>query len=466
MDESASSYGGTVGERQVYAGSAITQSLAKIADHSDWSMLLRVGVLGLMAILAALVPDLDSTPSDQASSRWSYWAWLAIGYGLSVLAAWWWDKKSNPAHAGWIQLSVDTVLAAVVVQLSGGLASNFTLLYLVAIAASASRGSPSQVWGSFGASAITYSTLSCLELLDWVEVENTSQAPILLKSELWTIARNLGAMLAICLFAVRLTRMWQEAQRARLLAETRQAQGHSQIIELQQHLEQSERMAAIGQLAATVAHEIRNPLAAMSGCVQVLALPLDPQEKTRLLEIIDREIRRLDNTVQQLLDYARPSTHQKSEGDLVGVVKEVIDAFSLDPQRKGLQLNYEGPNQALGCFERESIAQLLWNLLHNAAHAQQNRGCIVIRVDQDEHELCLEVIDEGCGIDPEESMKVFEPYYTTKSEGSGFGLAVVAKIVQRHGGNIEIVPQTKGSCFSIRWPKIPDTALLPQALAA
>lgn len=425
--------------------------------RSEWSMFLRVGVLGLMGVLAALEPEFQSTSrthyDGQPDGYWPYWIWLAIGYGCSVLVAWWWGKRSNPAYAGWIQLGVDTILAAVIVQLSGGLSSEFSLLYLVAIAASASYGKPSQCWASLGACAITYCSLGAFELLNWIEVSHHNSAPLPLGSRLLAMARNLGAMLAITLFAARLTRNWQEAQHARIDAEKRQAQGRSKIQELQRDLAHSERMAAIGQLAATVAHEIRNPLAAMSGCVELLALDLEPKEKARLLEVINREVRRLNTTVQQLLDYARPGAPDKLPGDVVTVVSQVIEAFSQDPQRQTLSVIRTGVDTARGCFEHESIAQVLWNLLHNAAQAQQNQGCIEVRVGGDERHIELCVIDEGCGIDPEVSAKVFEPYYTTKSEGSGFGLAVVAKIVERHQGEIEIVPQTQGSCFLIRWPR-------------
>lgn len=428
-------------------------------------MLLRVGVLGLMGVLAAIEPEFHGVSGShyngETEGYWPYWIWLAIGYGSSVLLAWWWGKRSDPAYAGWVQLGVDTILAAVIVQLSGGLSSEFSLLYLVAIAASASHGKSSQCWVSLGACAITYCTLGTFELLNWIEVSPPNSEPLPYGSRLLAMARNLGAMLAITVFAARLTRSWQEAHHARINAEKRQAQGRSKIQELQRDLEHSERMAAIGQLAATVAHEIRNPLAAMSGCVELLALDLDAKEKARLLEVINREVRRLNTTVQQLLDYARPGTPDKLPGDLVTVVSQVIEAFGQDPQRQALQVVQTGVETALGCFEHESIAQVLWNLLHNAAQAQQNQGRIEVRVGGDEGHIELCVIDQGCGIDPEVSARVFEPYYTTKSEGSGFGLAVVAKIVERHRGEIEILPQAQGSCFSIRWPREAQAAPEP-----
>lgn len=420
-----------------------------------------------MAVLAAIDTGSPTQPHTNTEADWSYWLWLAFGYGLTVLVAWWWDKRSEPKQAGWVQLSVDTMLAAVVVQLTGGISSEFALLYLVAIAASASHGSPQQCWGSMGACALTYTTLGGLELLDWIDTTPSAGPELSLNSKILTMARHLGAMLAITLFAARLTRMWQEAQNARLVAEKRQAQGRSKILELQKDLEHSERMAAIGQLAATVAHEIRNPLASMSGCVELLGEELEINERARVLEIIDREIKRLNTTVQQLLDYARPGAPQKTENHLAEVVCEVIEAFSQDPQRINLNIVQTGSTRVRGTFERESIAQLLWNLLHNAAHAQQNRGKIEVRVGEVEDLVELMVIDEGCGIDPEQSTRLFEPYYTTKAQGSGFGLAVVAKIVERHQGDIEIIPQERGSCFRIRWPKSPCARLnAPERIAA
>lgn len=419
----------------------------------DWTMLLRMGVLGLLAVLAAVEPTASPSLPEEGTAHWSPWSWVALVYGFSILLAWWWDRGRHPSQSGWIQLGVDTMLAACVVQMSGGIRSDFSLLYLVAITGSATHGNPRQTWASFGACAITYSSLGLFELLDWVELAGQQDPSVSPQAKLLTMARNLGAMVAITLFTHRLTSLWQVAEQARADAERQQALGSSKILQLQRDLAQSERMAAIGQLAASVAHEIRNPLAAMSGCVELLALPLDPKEDARLREIIRREITRLDATVEQLLDFARPQTPAKARHDLAEVVREVIEAFSQDPQRSAIRIRYRGKEQLDLEFERQSIAQILWNLLLNAAQAQDNRGQIEIALEEDEREVRLCVLDQGCGIAVKDRERIFEPYYTTKSEGSGFGLAVVAKIVERHQGHIEILPQERGSCFVISLPK-------------
>ncbi len=243
----------------------------------------------------------------------------------------------------------------------------------------------------------------------------------------------------------------------------REGRGHGCVISLEDLTElkrleeamvRSERLAAIGSMAAGIAHELRNPLASMSGSIQLLSAGtgLDVDEK-RLLEIVLREADRLNDLVSEFLRYARPAPLQAESFALGDLVSSTVTLFKNDPSRQGIELEVGFPEPLQVEADAKQLGQVLWNLLSNAADAMPNGGRISIAVARRGEQVELAIRDQGVGIEPADLPRLFDPFFTTKERGTGLGLATVHSIIQGHGGTIDVESAPgKGSTFVVRLP--------------
>ncbi|HLF94556.1 MAG TPA: ATP-binding protein, partial [Planctomycetota bacterium] len=204
---------------------------------------------------------------------------------------------------------------------------------------------------------------------------------------------------------------------------------------LQQDLLNTQSLAAVGELAATVAHEIKNPLAGISGAIQVLreAIPEESGRREIVGEILE-QIHRLDSTVRDLLSFSRPATPSRQDLDLGESMAKAWSLLSAQPAAAGVRFTFHG-----GGVRAQADAQLLqqvWlNLFQNAVEAMPRGGELAVRV-ADGNPVRIEVRDSGAGIDPAHAARIFKPFFSTKTRGTGLGLAITKKIVEAHGGAI------------------------------
>lgn len=213
---------------------------------------------------------------------------------------------------------------------------------------------------------------------------------------------------------------------------------------MEAHVRRSERLAAIGKMAAGIAHEIRNPLASMNGSIQMLAdsVELDPTEN-RLMRIIKREADRLNQLVSDFLRYARPNPAQFENVSLADLLDELILIFSyLQHGRESAQPNFEyvvempKPEELVIQGDAKQLRQVFWNLLNNASQAMRDGGEVEIHGHRQGEEVTIIIQDYGVGIEPENMQRIFDPFYSTKEAGTGLGLALVQRIVEDHGGRV------------------------------
>jgi len=214
-------------------------------------------------------------------------------------------------------------------------------------------------------------------------------------------------------------------------------------------LKRADRLAAVGELSARMAHEIRNPLAAISGSVQLVALRqwVDDKDK-RLFSIIIRETDRLDGLLRDFLFYAKPTQPTKVPVPLRRLIAELSPLLSLDPRLEGVVIDNGVPEEIVVVFDRDQCKQIFWNLLVNGAEAIASRGRITIQADLQQaggvggqDQVRIRVADTGHGMTPAEVKRVFEPFFTTKKGGTGLGLATVYRIVETHGGRITVASE-------------------------
>ncbi len=256
-------------------------------------------------------------------------------------------------------------------------------------------------------------------------------------------------------------------------------QNLTELKNLEEQLRRDEKLKALGELSAGLAHEIRNPLASISGSIQVLrdGLTLDGAD-LRLMEIVLRETKRLNELITDFLLFAKPVQKDTSVLDITRVIEETISVFRHSPEAKNITIGctLEGPAYIEG--NSRQVSQIFWNLFVNASHAMEEGGVLSVRLRHIKGELVqsgsfmeaqelvdgesssfveVTVADTGVGVGTEDMERIFDPFYSTKSFGSGLGLAIVYRIVKSLGGFIDVKgAEGHGIIFKLVIPELSE----------
>ncbi len=247
----------------------------------------------------------------------------------------------------------------------------------------------------------------------------------------------------------------------------------SEVRALEDRIRRRETLAAIGELSAGIAHEIRNCLNPISGSVEVLQRELNVKgENARLLDLIVRESERLDNFIRELLDYARERPLKCETVELVEWIKDVVEVAQRHPSAEGKALRFIGRGEDTRVqVDSDQMRQVLMNLILNALEAVETDGKVDVRIVSPRERpagssappsspfACVEVQDNGIGIAAPEIEMIFEPFYSTKRGGTGLGLAIANRIVERHGGALEVESRLGAGTTMRLWiPRVTSTA--------
>lgn len=220
---------------------------------------------------------------------------------------------------------------------------------------------------------------------------------------------------------------------------------------------QNEKMAAVGGLAAGIAHEIRNPLAGISGSIEMLSQTVSNDDDRRLMKIVLREIDRLNNLITEFLDYSRPETPPTDPVDLSSLLNEVMDSMLVNNQvRIGVEQVRDYPEKLIILGRRDKLKQAFLNIIINSYQAMNEvpQPKMTIRAVVTDREIELRIRDAGCGMSEATKKKMFEPFHTTKPKGTGLGLAVTHKILEGHGARIFVESEVGvGTEFVLTFPK-------------
>ena len=222
-----------------------------------------------------------------------------------------------------------------------------------------------------------------------------------------------------------------------------------------EQIKRADRLSAIGQLSASLAHEIRNPLASIDGAANLIESPQTSEEmRSGSLAIIRKEIQRLNRLLTNLLDFARPRKPEFQPAEPGRLFDAIISLADHSAQQKGITIRKDVP-PSVPPFEcdPEQMKQVILNLAINAVQAMAEPGEIVLSARQKESSVMISVRDQGPGIREEDIDKIFNPFFTTKDAGTGLGLSVVHQIVNQHGGTVtaERNPD-RGMTFSLVVP--------------
>jgi len=228
----------------------------------------------------------------------------------------------------------------------------------------------------------------------------------------------------------------------------------TELRRLEQHMRRAERLATVGQLAAGIAHEIRNPLASISGSIELLRQAPATEDDRTLMAIVHREVQRLNELIGDLLDYANPRPSQPVEFDLGVLVRETLQVARGGPAFAGIETTADIDEPLAVQADPAKLRQVVWNLLRNAADAAAAGGKHVrVEARRGADQATVTVEDDGPGIAPDRMSRIFDPFFTTKRKGTGLGLATCHAIVAEHGGQIDLASEVgKGTKMVVRLP--------------
>ena len=232
------------------------------------------------------------------------------------------------------------------------------------------------------------------------------------------------------------------------------------ILRIEEQLRRAERLSVLGELSASLAHEIRNPLGAIRGTAEILRDDFAPGDKKyEFVEILVKETDRLNRVVEDFLGLARSEQASRESFDLKAELREVVAMASVEAEARGVGVHLKIGDIPLIHGDRDKLRQVFLNIILNGIQATSGAGSLSVTADSDpsrdngQAAVRIEFTDTGKGMTPEHIGKIFDPFFTTKEGGTGLGLPIAQRIVRGHGGEISVASEPgKGSTFTVTIP--------------
>lgn len=397
----------------LFGGTVVLIKVVLVSPEASWFESWSVQLAATAATVA--------TVSSLAQLVWTRW-----GSRLDVFAM--------------PQLLLDQILITVIVYLSGGVSSGATSLYgVTCLAGSWLLGVPGAVATALSA-GVSFSLMVLLQQVGALPVPRDQSAAAYAATADQTTYYVIVNLLVLSMVALL----------ASYLAERLEKAG-GELLEARRRADQAERMAAMGRLAAGLAHEIRNPLSSIAGAVQILRSGLEHAEDRELCEIVLRESGRLEELVSDMVDLAKPRRPHIQVIDVGAIVQDVVELGSKSGRALGdVTIRRHGLDDAWIRGDSSQLRQLVWNLVRNAVQASASGGEVRVSLVGEADEVVLIVEDDGAGIDSEARAQLFDAFFTTRSHGTGIGLAVVKRIADEHGFRLAVQSdEGEGARFSL-----------------
>jgi two-component system sensor histidine kinase HydH len=401
----------------------------------------RLSVLTLFLALIALVYLRGVTGGVSSTVAFST---VVAGYAFAAVYAALLRRPRLHTAIAFTQVVTDQLLWSSIVYLTGGAASGAVSLYgLTSVAAAIALGARGAVVG-FCSGAATYVAVTALlvsGLLPPPPDQDVGAFSLTWATAAYPLVANLSALLVV-------------AAMCGYLAERLSTAG-GDLARAEERAVNAERLAGLGRLAAGLAHEIRNPLGGISGSIELLrSSPQLTEEDRALCDIVFREASRLNDLVEDMLDLARPQPPNLAWVDLAETSKDVVALAAKSGRGEDVKVEFRGPSSLRVQADAAKLRQLLWNLIRNAVQASGAGTLVLVEIERAKsQDAIIRVIDQGPGIPPEAADKIFDAFYTTRSHGTGVGLAVVKGIVDAHGWRVSVESGALGgTVFSVCLP--------------
>jgi signal transduction histidine kinase len=221
----------------------------------------------------------------------------------------------------------------------------------------------------------------------------------------------------------------------------------------QERLVEAEKLSTLGSIAASVAHEIRNPLSSLRMTAQLLEKRAPDEERIREpLRVIREEIDRLDLALEEVLSFARPRQPESQSTDLVATLESILQLLGRQLEHAHIEVEFLKESLPIVLADEHQMKQVFVNLILNAMQAMPGGGKLTITFLQSDQNLQIRFTDTGSGIPEDRGDKVFEPFFTTREGGAGLGLPLSKRIIEQHGGSITFVDSEEGTAFTISLP--------------
>lgn len=343
----------------------------------------------------------------------------------------------------YIQIGIDTLVVTLIILVTGCFLSFFSFLYLVVIIYSSvllfRRGSMVMA----GLCSLQYAILISLEYYGFIQPYGSDISPLILEFGWLQVFYKVLITVAAC-YAVALLSGFLSEQTRR---------SSNELQRMSEHVKRMEKMASLGEMAAGLAHEIKNPLASLSGSIQVLREEnrCDP-ERDNLMRIVLRETDRLTSLVSDFLLFAKPPAGKRVSIQLDEAINEILELFQKNSTIQGsLTIERKLIPDIFVEVDPVHLRQILWNLLLNAAEAIEGEGQIAVQmVNQKNRWVQIVLTDNGAGISVENVDAIFDPFYTTKQSGTGLGLSIVYRILEHYGSRLD-VESSEGQGTSVQF---------------
>ena len=367
---------------------------------------------------------------------------LSAVYGLT-----WPLIRRHPLPFIFVQLAADTLSISLIVFVTGGFASVFSFLYLVVVIYSSVFVFK---WGAFLVAAASIGQYILLLVLEFNgTIDPFGYAGNMAASNLSGIQvlQKVIIMAAAC-FAVAFLSGYLSDQERKSKAE---------LVAMEAHLGRVQNLAQIGEMAAGLAHEIKNPLASLSGAIQILKGEMEGDEDNmRLMHIVLRETDRLSSLVNNFLTFARPSAGRTQRVGLAAALNEIVTLFEKDDSvDRRIAVDLKIVSDAYIEIDPLQLRQVIWNLLLNGAESIAHEGHITITVQRIKNaRVMVEIADDGCGMDEKTLKSIFNPFYTTKPSGTGLGLSIVYRILETYDCRLDVKSKPgAGTVFTLYFPE-------------
>lgn len=405
-------------------------------------MFLRLVFTVFLFVTTVLLHFKGSTPAANKPLLYLYILVAAI-FGLSFIYAIVLRSIRRLDIFACIQTSLDTVVVTIVIYLTGGFYSVFSFLYLVVIIYGSMLLNKSGGILLATLSTLFYALLISLEFYDMLNPYIVERGGVLIKFS-WSYGLYKVLFTAVACYAVALLGGFLTEQNRRT---------RNELKSMEEHVHRVEKMASMGEMAAGLAHEIKNPLASLAGSIQLLReeIKYNP-DHDRLMHIVLRETDRLNALVTNFLLFARPPAARAETILLDTTLSEIIALFEKDRAIFGKVIITQKLLSGIWVhIDPVHLRQVVWNLLLNAAESISDKGNIVVCMTRNKSNwVRLRISDDGCGMSKEMIQSIFDPFFTTKSNGTGLGLSIVHRIVENYNGRLEVESEIgQGSDFTI-----------------
>jgi two-component system sensor histidine kinase HydH len=418
-----------------------------IKEKLKWLMLFRV-LFSTLLLGSTIILQFGESPPPIGPPLIILYGLIATIFFLSILYALALYRLKRLILFAYVQVLIDTLVVTVILFVTGNYSSIFSFLYLVVIIYSSILLPTRGTIVIAAVCSIQFGIMVDLEYYGVILPFGTEDV-LLASAYTWKeiIYKILITMTACFAVAFLSSFLSEQVRRTR-----------KQLRIMEDHVKRVEKMAAIGEMAAGLAHEIKNPLASLTGSIQILRDEIRyDADYDRLMQIILREADRLSSLVTNFLLYARPPTGKSVAIELDKILIDTVELFEKDANHDGrITTNKHMQSHVWIAMDPEHLRQILWNLLVNASEAIEGEGFINIDMYAIKNKQAfISIADSGRGMSQDDLKHIFDPFFTTKPSGTGLGLSIVHRILEAYDSLLDVQSEiNKGTTFLLQFKQI------------